>query len=210
MAHTQDYRPFPAVRPAQQRLATIAIVAGIHIGVIAAFVVGLNPKLVMPHVPPPIQTFIDASAPPPPPKPYVRDPILLKPTLPEVLPPVVPNNAQPDHQTITTVTPPDGMTRDATGTFVAAHGVMSTHTTPNYPPLAVRLGETGNVLLRLMIDETGAVTNASVERSRGYDDLDVAAVAWVKAHWRYTPAMRDGEAVATTADAMVTFRLTER
>ena len=87
---------------------------------------------------------------------------------------------------------------------------MGTHSTPDYPSLAVRLNQTGNVMLKLTIDERGAVTAASVEKSSGYDSLDNAAVAWVIAHWRYEPATKDGTPFVTTTDALVTFRLTGR
>lgn len=94
--------------------------------------------------------------------------------------------------------------------IVAARGMAGTHSTPDYPPLAVRLNQTGNVMLRLSIDEHGAVVAATVEKSSGYDLLDNAAVAWVIAHWRYEPATKDGKPFATTMDAMVNFRLTGR
>jgi protein TonB len=94
--------------------------------------------------------------------------------------------------------------------IVTARVIADTHTIPNYPPLSVRLGQTGDVRLKLTIDERGAVVAATVEKSSGYDALDNAAVAWVIAHWRYEPATKDGKPFATTTDAQVTFRLTGR
>jgi len=74
----------------------------------------------------------------------------------------------------------------------AAAGIASTHTTPPYPLLARRLGEEGSLRLQLTISPQGIVTEAQVVRSSGYDDLDRAARDWVKAHWRYRPALRGG------------------
>ena len=37
--------------------------------------------------------------------------------------------------------------------------------------------------------------------------LDALAAAWVKLHWRYRPAMRDGQAIAEPTMAIVTFAM---
>jgi len=87
---------------------------------------------------------------------------------------------------------------------------VGTHTTPDYPLLDARLGHEGNVLLKLSINEWGAVTGAQVERSSGYESLDRAAASWVKSHWLYRPATRAGDGIASTAEVTVTFRLTTR
>jgi protein TonB len=89
-----------------------------------------------------------------------------------------------------------------------ARPIMGTHTTPDYPQLDARQGHEGNVLLKLSINEWGAVTDAQVERSSGYESLDRAAASWVKSHWLYHPATRAGDGVASTAEVTVTFRLT--
>jgi protein TonB len=64
------------------------------------------------------------------------------------------------------------------------------------------------VLLRLAINADGQVSDAEIVRSSGYDELDEAAAIWVKAHWRYLPALQNGQPVAATTTALVTFRLT--
>jgi protein TonB len=89
----------------------------------------------------------------------------------------------------------------------AAVGVADTHTTPPYPLLAIRLGEEGNVHLRLTISAQGVVTDAVVVRSSGYGDLDQAARDWILAHWRYQPATHGGVAVASVRDIEVRFDL---
>ena len=91
--------------------------------------------------------------------------------------------------------------------FAPATGIGATHTTPPYPPLALRLGEEGSVMLRLTSSMQGLVTDAAVVRSSGYDDLDQAARSWILVHWRYRPAMRGGVAVASAGDVQVRFDL---
>lgn len=69
---------------------------------------------------------------------------------------------------------------------------------PAYPSLSRRLGETGKVVLRVELDETGRVSAARVITSSGFDRLDAAALAAVRT-WRCRPAQRDGQAVRSVA-----------
>jgi protein TonB len=91
--------------------------------------------------------------------------------------------------------------------FAPATAIGDTHTTPPYPPLALRLGEEGSVQLRLTISTQGIVTDAALVRSSGYVDLDQAARGWILAHWRYRPAIRAGAAVPSASDVQVRFDL---
>jgi protein TonB len=69
---------------------------------------------------------------------------------------------------------------------------------PAYPAQAKRLGETGRVVLRVELDETGKVSSARVNTSSGSARLDEASLAAVK-QWHCTPARRDGEPVRAVA-----------
>lgn len=210
MAQARDIRAYSAPRMPQQRLATIAIVAGIHVVVIGGFIVALNPNLVIPKPAKPIDVVIPREEQRQTPLPPPTGVVLRKPTTPTVQPPDVQYDDHSPSNPIASSSNPQGSTSFPSAIFVAARGITATHTIPTYPPAAIRFSEQGNVLLKLSIDETGAVVNASVMRSSGYTDLDDTAVAWVKAHWRYMPATRDGNPVAATSDAIVTFRLTGR
>jgi len=95
---------------------------------------------------------------------------------------------------------PAGVTR-------AAMGVLATHTTPPYPPIARRIGAEGKVTLRLTVTAEGRVTQADVVTSSGRDDLDQTAQQWIVAHWIYKPAQANGVAVTSKALATVTFTL---
>lgn len=69
---------------------------------------------------------------------------------------------------------------------------------PAYPALSRRFGETGKVVLRVTLDESGRVAKATVDRSSGFARLDEAALAAVR-NWRCTPALRNGRPVEATA-----------
>lgn len=69
---------------------------------------------------------------------------------------------------------------------------------PAYPALSRRLGETGKVVLRVELDERGAVSEVHVAHGSGAVRLDEAAVAAVKT-WRCNPAQREGRAVRAVA-----------
>ncbi len=69
---------------------------------------------------------------------------------------------------------------------------------PPYPVQSRRLGETGIVVLRVELSETGHVAVAKVQSSSGYIRLDEAALAAVR-NWRCTPPTRNGQAVRAIA-----------
>ena len=91
--------------------------------------------------------------------------------------------------------------------FTPARAIKASHTIPEYPFVSRRLREQGTLRLKLTVDEKGLVTEAMVVNSSGFQRLDEAAVKWVKAQWRYTPAMQGTKPVASTADAIVEFKL---
>lgn len=84
--------------------------------------------------------------------------------------------------------------------------VCPKRTPPPYPPLSRRLGESGKVVLRVELDETGRVSAAQVISSSGFDRLDAAALAAVRT-WRCRPALRDGQAVRAVAVQPFNFTL---
>lgn len=76
--------------------------------------------------------------------------------------------------------------------------VCSERTPPAYPATARRLGEEGTVVLRVELDETGAVAAPRVATGSGHARLDEAALTAVKT-WRCRPALRDGRPVRALA-----------
>jgi protein TonB len=208
MSTTQAMRPTRASR--RPSITTLAIVGALHIVVIYGLYLGLTKGIstFIPHGP--LQYVPVAPPKPTPPAPSVPTHVtLVNPSGAEIPIPRIDIATEDGGHTIF-LPPGNPPVGDNQPVIVATRGIVDTHTIPNYPPLAVRLNQTGNVKLKLTIDERGAVVAASIEKSSGYDSLDNAAVAWVIAHWRYEPATKDGKPFATTTDALVTFRLTGR
>lgn len=69
---------------------------------------------------------------------------------------------------------------------------------PAYPSQSRRLGEEGTVVLRVELDETGAVAQARVQTSSGFARLDEAALSAVRT-WHCQPAQRVGKPVRAIA-----------
>ena len=76
--------------------------------------------------------------------------------------------------------------------LVLAHPLYSVNPEPEYPPLARRRGLEGSVVLEVLVDEQGAVSELTVQRSSGHRLLDDAALKSVKT-WRFEPGRRGGE-----------------
>jgi periplasmic protein TonB len=172
-------------------------------GFVWALVVGLDVKdLVRPLVIP-FETFIDKGNVKPVLPPPLRD-VDIKPVM-VPMPIIEFETPRP--------TAPTGFTNEnhpGGNAGPADHGpvsVAATHTLPPYPPMDVRLGNQGTVVLRLLIGPEGRVVDAKVFRTSGFESLDRAAQGWVMARWRYQPAIRGGVAVQGAVDVAVKFDL---
>ena len=77
---------------------------------------------------------------------------------------------------------------------------------PVYPPSARRNGEEGRVLLRVLVSATGQADRVDIQHGSGFPRLDEAAREAV-ANWRFTPARRGAQAIASTVIVPITFRL---
>jgi TonB family protein len=75
---------------------------------------------------------------------------------------------------------------------------------PIYPELARRAGVEAVVILEVIVDEEGNVTNVRVLRSHPL--LEQAAIDAVK-QWKYSPTLVNGEPVPVVATVMVEFKL---
>jgi protein TonB len=205
---------------APQRTVGLILTAVLNAGIIYALLAELG-MVPMPIIPKPIDGRViiepDDRQLPPPPQPTIPAPRITEFVPPIIEIPVVPED---DRNTITPpqvqpATPPAeppqvaSLNPPATPPLIVspARAIMATHTIPDYPPVSRRLGEQGMLRLRLAIGADGAVQDARVETSSGYRRLDDAAIQWVKAHWRYEPAMQGPKAIPSTATAEVTFRL---
>lgn len=66
-----------------------------------------------------------------------------------------------------------------------------TRPAPVYPAYSRRVGETGRVVLRVLIDAGGSPANVTVQQSSGFKRLDDSAVTAVRAA-RFQPYTEDG------------------
>ena len=64
---------------------------------------------------------------------------------------------------------------------------------PVFPPMSKRLGEQGNVKVRIFIGADGLPKKAELQQTSGYERLDQAALAAVM-QWRFVPGKRGGVA----------------
>lgn len=75
---------------------------------------------------------------------------------------------------------------------------------PAYPAMSRKLGEEGQVLLRVLVGVSGEALKVEIDRSSGYGRLDDAAVRAVR-RWRFVPARRGDEAVQGWALVPIVF-----
>lgn len=76
---------------------------------------------------------------------------------------------------------------------------------PSYPPRSRRLGETGIVLVRVLINERGLPEQVAIEKSSGFSALDEEGLASVQ-HALFKPKLEDGKPVAVYALVPVNFQ----
>jgi len=80
---------------------------------------------------------------------------------------------------------------------------------PAYPRAALTARQQGTVLLQVRVGVDGAPVEVLVARSSGFRVLDQAARQQVLKHWRFQPAMRDGQAVEALGLVPVAFSLAD-
>ena len=76
---------------------------------------------------------------------------------------------------------------------------------PPYPTISRQLGEEGQVILKLSLDKDGDVVDATVDKSSGFERLDLAALEEAKTSWRLLPGTINGEPAPMTYNFSVTF-----
>ena len=78
---------------------------------------------------------------------------------------------------------------------------------PRYPYESRRLKEQGTVVLDVLLGPDGRVERIAVRTSSGHARLDKAALDAVR-RWRWSPMLRDGQAVAVRGLVEIPFTLT--
>ena len=78
---------------------------------------------------------------------------------------------------------------------------------PPYPREQLRNGDEGVVMLQVLVDVDGRPLEVEIVDGSGHRDLDQAARRHVLSHWRFKPAMRDGQAVQAIGLVPIEFAL---
>lgn len=77
---------------------------------------------------------------------------------------------------------------------------------PNYPEEARRRGQQGTVVVAVAVDAAGVVVSATLQAPSPHPALNREALRAVRS-WRFEPARRDGQAIATTTEVVIEFQL---
>jgi protein TonB len=178
-----------AEKSAGNRVGSIAIVVGIHIGVLLGLIAALNQGALMKQLQE-IKATVDTEktppkAPPPPP------PDLVKPPPPVAIVPEFQVAAAAPPPVTTVAKPPPAPPRAVVAND-PLRPIARTHTLPPYPPISVRLNESGTTLMEVHITTEGNVDECKIINSSSSERLDNAACDFVKARWRWQPPTVQG------------------
>lgn len=101
---------------------------------------------------------------------------------------------------------PAGRSVGAASGFIPARYARTVK--PRYPGKARRAGWEGTTVLKVLVDPDGAPDRVAVDRTSGFEVLDAAAVKAVQ-RWKFHPARRGTDAVASWVRIPVAFKLKE-
>jgi protein TonB len=209
-----DLRPFiHGAKDTPQRALSVVLVALIHIGAIYALATGLAQNLYKKtiqefkaEVSPPKQEVVK---PPPPPPPE-----LAKPPPPFVPPPDIviqteaaPTNTITVQSKVSTPPPPPKPVAAGISSPVLEAGGAGKCESSYYPPIAIRLNQTGTTTVAVHIGADGSVESVSLVDSSGHDSLDQAASRCIQSAWHFKPAMQNGQPVATVKEYSIVWKL---
>ncbi|MDP3419721.1 MAG: energy transducer TonB [Thiobacillus sp.] len=197
---------------------------GVLAAVIALHAVILGLILVAPRTPPapvlpsPIHVrLIETTAEPPAPVPAPPPPAVTPPRPPQparaTSPPVAaapPTAALPTVEPVPALRPADPVAPPAASTAPAPpqpappppplvqprfDAAYLDNPRPPYPSVSRRLGEEGEVRLRVQVDPAGLAQQVEIQQGSGYPRLDQAALETVR-QWRFVPARQGDQPVA--------------
>lgn len=191
-------------KSASSRAGSVAIVVGIHVAVILGLVAALNQGALMKQLQE-IKATVDTEktppkAPPPPP------PDLVKPPPPVAIVPEFQVAAAAPPPVTTVAKPPPAPPRAVIAND-PLRPIMRTHTLPPYPPISVRLNESGTTLMEVHITVEGNVDECKIINSSSSERLDTAACDFVKARWRWQPPTNQGQPTAVSTRVSVKWDL---
>jgi protein TonB len=201
---------------APRQAAVLAAIAGLHAGVLALIVAGLDPRIAAPD--PSTALFIV----PKPPAPSVLEPAPREPGPVDVAVPSEPEPAVvlPEFDEPPRV--PDRLGEASASPAGAGPGGPASRLHPPrlrqrdarlaalvdacYPPASRRSGEEGRVVVQLEIDAAGRVGRTELAARSAFPRLDEASRC-VVGRLAFHPGRRDGVAVSATVQLPIVFRL---
>lgn len=217
MVHAARYPAFvPRLDPV--RIFGYATAIAVHVALLMLLLVPVT----APPMVPTLEDFrivwvpAEKKAPPPPPPievPVVKrqpnaapHPVATVPT-PQPVQQAIPDDL--GSEPVAVVAPPHGpvVPPADTGPLAGVQLEYASAPAPAYPREALRDGEQGTVLLKVLVDVDGRPLDVQVARSSGHRALDRAAREQVLRRWTFRPAMRDGHAVQAIGLVPVDFRL---
>jgi len=193
-------------KSASSKAGSLAIVIGIHIAVIFGLIAALNQGALMKQLQE-IKATVDTAkekpkAPPPPPPDLVKPPppVAIVPVFQVAAPPPAPVQVKPPP-------PPAPPAQRQVAASDPLKPIMRTHTIPPYPPISVRLNESGTTLMEVHITTEGNVDDCKILNTSSSDRLDQAACDYVKRVWRWQPPTNQGAPVAVSTRVSVKWDL---
>jgi protein TonB len=187
------------------KATSLAIVIAIHIAGIAGLVAALAQGALIKQLQE-IKATVDTQktppkAPPPPP------PDLVKPPPPVAIVPEFQVASAPPPPVTTVAKPPPAPPKAVVASSDPLRPVGRTHTLPPYPPISVRLNESGTTLMEVHITTEGNVDDCKVVQTSSSERLDTAACDFVKSHWRWQPPTNQGTPTAVSTRVSVKWDL---
>ena len=206
--------------PAWRRTAAFVAVAGLHVAVFYAFVIGLNPVLHLTHIGPselvPVPVVRRDPLPPLPPPPTDYKPPKFDYQMPDFQVPRDDTDvATPDPPPVAKSSglevgePPQVPVTPTIKHVTGGPGRGFPIADDYYPSMSIHMGETGAATVKVCVDSKGRLTSApSVEESTGYARLDGGAIDLAKAgSGHYRPSTDDGRPVDSCYAFRVRFNL---
>jgi protein TonB len=184
-------------RKPTRHLTGIGIVIAFHVVLVWALINGLAQRVIEIAKRPLEVKIVQEVKPPPPEAPPPPPPQLDTPAMPTVPPPEVNIAAQPPQQNVMQVaavpSPPQAKPAPQPQQASTAPVVQaSSCREPEYPAASARAGESGRVVLALLVDVDGKVKDSKVEKSSGSPRLDEAARQALSL-CKFTPATLNGK-----------------
>jgi protein TonB len=204
--------------PDSVRIAALSAAIALNLAVLVVVMRPMAPQLmqqVQRITAMPVTWITPPKEAPPPPPIDLKKPPLPKATphvqaVPQQQPVSPPVQTTTDQGTIPAPVAPPTLAPPATETAAPVEATLAYRATPlTYPAQALHTRTQGQVILKVLVDESGVPQEVAIEKSSGSNVLDRSARDQVLRGWKFEPAMVNGRAVRAWARVPVTFNLNE-